>query len=332
MQTQEYAEPWTCVSGHAMVAVGRATGPLTGGFANQVCETCGNLRTVPIATAGNHSRVFRTFTARDWINLLAGKAPFNLKDSHLAELIDHAQASGEIYGAGRAALRAQQEQRRRNRPYELTQAQAPITEIDEPDFVEMLLTTPHTRDAFLSIRGIPDNPVFRTNIQHSEVPGGRDGDVDVLLWNRDRPHEAAAIEAKRIKVKAATFETGKPNKLNALKKARIQANDLENLGFAYVFLFVLIVVDSRSLLEGREISYDGPTPEIESKIDEAISKHMGILHARVGVIEHRFVQSMDAPPELGGSTGGAHQRHPPTAASQPPALTSWIAGLDGKAT
>jgi len=124
----------------------------------------------------------------------------------------------------------------------------------------------------------------------------------------------------------------KPNKLHEVKKACTQANDLEKLGFAYVFLFVLIVVDSRSLLEGREISYDGPTPELESKIDAAISQHTRNLHQRVGIVEHQFVQSMDEPPQLGGSTSSGHLRHPATAVSQPPALTAWIAGLDGKPT
>src|SRR5260221_13731965 len=195
---REYAEPWTCVRGHAMVAVGRATGPLTGGIANQVCATCGNIRTVPIATAGNHSRVFRTFTARDWANLVAGKVPFNLKDSHLADLIEHALASGEVYAAGRAALRTEQEQRRRTRPYEMREVQPSLAEIPESDLVEMLITHPYTPDSFLNIKGIPDNPVYRTNILHREVPGGRDGDIDVLLWSRGRPQEAAAIEAKRI--------------------------------------------------------------------------------------------------------------------------------------
>jgi hypothetical protein len=316
-----------------MVAVGRATGPMTGdGVAIQTCKTCGNMRQVRVATAGNHSRVFKTFTARDWSDLLGGKVPFNLKDSELAGWIEHALASGGVYGAGLAALRAEQEQRRRNRPYELTQAQDPITEIEEPDFVEMVLTNPLTRGMFLNIKGIPDSALYRTNVPHSEVPGGDKGDVDVLLWNPDRPHEAAAIEAKRIKVKAATFETGKPNKLNALKKARLQANDLEKLGFAYVFLFVIVVVDSRSLLEGREISYDGPTPEVNNKIDEAISTHTRTLHPRVGVLEHRFIQSMDTPPHLGGSRSDVDQRHAPTAVVQPAALTAWLAGLDGKAT
>jgi hypothetical protein len=327
--TREYALPWKCVRGHAMVAVGRATGPLTGGTTNQVCETCGNMRTVPIATAGNHSHAFKTFTARDWRNLLAGKVPFNLKDSQLAELVGHAVASGKVYGAGLAALQAEQEQRQRARPYELREVHPSLAEIPESDLIDMLITSPITRDSFLGMKGVPDQPLYRTNIPHREVPGGDQGDVDLLLWNPDRPHEATAVEAKRIKTKASTFMTGTPNKLHEIEKACTQANKLEALGFAHVFLFVYIVVDSRALLEGRKISYDGPTPEIQAKIDAAMSQHTRHLRPRVGIVEHTFIQSMDKPPDFG--SGGGHFRRPATPVSQPPALTAWIGGLGGNA-
>jgi hypothetical protein len=273
--------------------------------------------------------VFKTFTAEDWSKLRAGTVPFNLKDSQLVEYVEHALASGGVYGAGLAALRAEQEQRRRARLYELREVQPSLAEIPESDLVEMLITSSITRDSFVGIKGVPEQPVYRTNIPHRDVPGGDQGDVDVLLWNPSRPHEATAVEAKRITVKASTFKTGTPNKLHEIEKASTQANKLADLGFAHVFLFVYIVVDSRSLLEGRTISYDGPTSEIRGKIDAAMSEHTRQLHPRVGIVEHTFIQSMDQPPDSGPSKG--HLRQLATPVPQPPSLTAWIAGLVGKA-
>jgi hypothetical protein len=69
-------------------------------------------------------------------------------------------------------------------------------------------------------------------------------DVDLLLVEPNAPEAAVAIEIKRIRVHARTFAGGIPNKLQEYEKAVQQANRLARVGFAQVYLYVFVVVDS----------------------------------------------------------------------------------------
>ena len=133
-----------------------------------------------------------------------------------------------------------------------------------------------------------------------------------------------AIEVKRIKFGEAAFRPGgAPNKLHEYEKGVAQANGLHSLGFHQVYLYVLVVVDSRENNQGR-LSYDGLSSEQMSIVETTVS--LDHLHADVGMVVSTFVQPMDQPPLTIGAFGGSLKRAA-TPRAQPRRLTDWLVGV-----
>ena len=198
-----------------------------------------------------------------------------------------------------------------------------LVDIREADLVARLVADPYWRSSMFNIVGMPEAPRLLQRTELAGAPGGLLGDADVILVSPDRPDAATAVEVKRIKVGASAFESGQPNKLQEYEKGVAQANRLATVGFAQVYLYVLVVVDSRVRNDGR-YTYDGLTPDLRGAIESHIS--LQNLDACVGLVTHEFVQPMDHPPLQLGSYGG-HLRRLAKARSQSADLTAWIARL-----
>jgi hypothetical protein len=198
-----------------------------------------------------------------------------------------------------------------------------IANIPESDLIATLLADWYWRQTILNFHGIPNQPEIRQCVSLASLPGQGDGDVDILAWDRKKPESATAVEVKRIKVGAGAFVSGKPNKLQEYEKACRQANRLARIGFWQVYLFVLVVVDSREQNAGRN-TYEGATPELERVIVDTITVRG--LKPTVGVARHDFIQPMDYPP-LGVGAGGIHLLRVATSGVQPDAVTAWVAQL-----
>ncbi len=111
-----------------------------------------------------------------------------------------------------------------------------------------------------------------------------------------------------------------PNKLQEIRKAARQANLLATVGFAQVYLLVIVAVDSRENNAG-EITYAGLSDLLRKRIDaELTTEH---LHTRVGLLVNSFVQPMDDQPFGTGSMGSSLVRLA-TTVEQPAAITEWI--------
>ena len=132
---------------------------------------------------------------------------------------------------------------------------------------------------------------------------------------------------KRFKIKASAFFDQKPNKLHEFEKGVQQANRLANLGFSQVYLFVLVVVDSREH-NGGKTSFAGPTMALKSVIERKIRP--GNLLDRVGLAHYEFVQPMDHKPLTTG-TSGCDLIRLAKQAVQPPELTEWVEQHMGEA-
>ena len=199
-----------------------------------------------------------------------------------------------------------------------------IADIPEASLVQHLLSDQYWRSNILGIRGIPNDALDFQRVPLDNVPGDCVGDIDILLCSQNRPDSATAIEVKRIKVGAEALRTGQPNKLHEYKKGIKQANALMRIGFSQVYLYVLVVVDSREQNVGR-ISYAGPSPEIRNAIESTIS--VSGLDPRIGLLRYEFIQPMDnAPPFMGGSAHG-HLVRLAQSVAQPAALTCWVEQL-----
>jgi hypothetical protein len=125
----------------------------------------------------------------------------------------------------------------------ITLREPSLVDIPESELVRRLLTDPHWQQRIVGIHGIPDDarPYPEVSLDGLDAKG----DIDILLVAPLHPQFATAIQVKRIKVKDTTFVSGTPNKLEALDELKRQANLLADLGFAQVFSFAMVVVDSR---------------------------------------------------------------------------------------
>src|SRR5215469_16581908 len=132
-----------------------------------------------------------------------------------------------------------------------------IADIPESGLVDILLSDPTRRSDMFEISGMPRKVSWKTRVQLAQAPGNIQSDVDVLLCDPAKPEEAVAYEIKRVKFgMRALREGGKPNKLGELKKAVKQVNQLAKVGFWKVFLYIIVVVDSREQNSG-ETTYQG---------------------------------------------------------------------------
>jgi hypothetical protein len=202
--------------------------------------------------------------------------------------------------------------------------QTSIASIPEGALVSELVADPHWRQFMLNIKGMPSDPELRQQVSLSAAPGSPKGDVDILLVCPKWPAEATAIEVKRIKFGQSAFSPGgQPNKLREYEKAVSQANRLEALGFHQVYLYVLVVVDSRSKNRGT-ISYEGLSSEQRSLVESTVS--LAGLHEDVGLVVCTLVQPMDYPPRTIRAASGDLKRLA-TARAQGRELSDWLVGV-----
>jgi hypothetical protein len=201
-----------------------------------------------------------------------------------------------------------------------------IADIKESELVQRLIDDPHWRSDILGLQGMPDRPQILRGALLSGAPGSFEGDADLILFESGKPEIATAIEVKRIKIQASTFESGKPNKLREYPKAVEQANRLVAVGFAQVYLYIFVVVDSRTNNNG-ECTYDGLTPDLSAKVQACIS--LENLEPQIGLVVHEFVQPMDHPPLTTGTYGG-HLHRLATCVPQAPGIAAWITSMENK--
>lgn len=199
---------------------------------------------------------------------------------------------------------------------ELTQRS--LAEIPEGELVRFLLADPHWRQRLVGLHGIPSDAVHYTEVPLTAL--GKKGDIDILLVGPGHSEFATAIQVKRIKVSTMTFACGKPNKLDALEELKKQTNLLVDLGFAQVFCFAIVVVDSR-VRNGSAYRFDGLTRELRRTIDNALSTEG--LASRAGLVRYEIVQPLDFPPLTTGTFFSNALRMPEIAA-QPQAITAWV--------
>ena len=93
------------------------------------------------------------------------------------------------------------------------------------------------------------------------------------------------------------------------------------MGFSQVYLYVIVVVDSRELNIGKGHSYDGLSNDHRGLVRNALS--LAGLDARVGFLQAELAQTADDPP-LWPSSFGAERRRGAQLAIQTPELTEWV--------
>lgn len=177
-----------------------------------------------------------------------------------------------------------------------------VTDIEERALVKWLFTGPTVPVSLSSQLHL--GPVHRLGLAlptKTLFPGVcHPGDIDVLIQHDVSAANCTAIEFKRVKVKAETFQNGSPNKIADLRKGVHQVNDLYELGFSSTVLLVAIVTDGRTRVQANFV-HRGPTAQQLVKIWDFSGRES--LHDEVGLGFVEIVQPVDKPIDMAGRIG-----------------------------
>jgi len=203
-----------------------------------------------------------------------------------------------------------------------------IAAFTEADLAEWLLGSdgawapprPQRRLAQL-VLSIPTSAPVRFRIPTGVLVSGATapGDVDALVAAPGEEAHAVAFECKPVKVKAATFATGRPNRFPELEHGAGQANALHALGLHRTYLLVAVAID------GRERPGNWLDRGLSAQLQRAIygSLPLDLLHPGVGLVVAEGVQPSGKSVYLAAGVGLPIIREAMPQV-QPPALTAAI--------
>jgi len=199
-----------------------------------------------------------------------------------------------------------------------------IADVPEYDLVELVFEIPWFDQ--LAIPPQTSGPIshrLRVTPQQLGLPLSAFGDIDALVLAANDPSSARASEYKRVKVTTKTFKTGRPNKLQELRKAAEQANEIAEAGLSRVWMQVIVATDAREVTGGQFHLVPGVF-EVRDLVRASIP--FNDLHPAVGVHVMHLAQPVDRPVTDAGQFGGDVIRtvQPQT---QPETLTKAIAKL-----
>ena len=204
-----------------------------------------------------------------------------------------------------------------------------IATIPEKELVAHVLNDVHYRDTLFNIKGIHTKQArVLEQVELCQFRSNLTGDVDILVVPANQPELSTAIQVKRFKAVVTRDEqgvddaaVGHPKRFHELMAKGVQqANESKRIGFAQVYLWIFIVIDTRARNNGW-YTYDGPDSLLRSRIQQAISP-VG-LDPTVGLMEFEWIQPMDRPPfEL--STHGGNLQKLAATTEQPAELTEWL--------
>jgi hypothetical protein len=208
-----------------------------------------------------------------------------------------------------------------------------LAEIHEDKLVNRIVTDIQWGREFFQFYGMPSGMENRQCVPLQTAPGNPKGDIDVLFCAPDLPQQAVAYQIKRVKCGINQLRNGILGKLKEFKKLAQQANLLARMGFWQVYADAIVVVDAREQNakeeNAGEMTFEGLSSEMRSKVESAVSSATQLFDIRVGFGVMEFVQTMDSAPFTVG-IHGLHIRRFSSPAAQGEELTKWVTGIFSK--
>jgi hypothetical protein len=210
----------------------------------------------------------------------------------------------------------------------MTLKESSIADLRETEIIRQVFAA--GRSYFSGFHGFPTPAVACVERKLFDAATRVNTDVDILIAAPGRPDQAIAVECKRFKLDADALRVESeqdepyPKKLAEFPKGVTQANALvERAGFWQVYLWVLVMIDTREQNGGR-YTYEGLKSKAQAKVSAAISRAQ--LDKRVGLVRFDFVQSMDSPFLGLGTIHISLHDHVAVQRSEPQAewLTRWV--------
>lgn len=141
--------------------------------------------------------------------------------------------------------------------------------LSEAELVDWVVSNVPARALLMECLGLPEHSRSVIRATYPFIAGGasKPGDIDFIACDPQAPHEAVAIEFKRIKVVATGIGDNPYRVLRAVEKAESQIEGLHSLGFSRTFLGIIVVIDGR-LRSHRNFTARGPTQKTFSRVLE----------------------------------------------------------------
>ena len=134
-----------------------------------------------------------------------------------------------------------------------------ITEFREQELIAHVLNDVHYRDTLFNIKGMfTKGARVLEQIELHNLRTGLTGDIDILVVPGNQPELSTAIQVKRFEAIVRMSEEGLdeveggyPERFRELMaKGTLQANATKRLGFAQVYLWIFVVIDTRARNSG----------------------------------------------------------------------------------
>lgn len=158
-----------------------------------------------------------------------------------------------------------------------------------------------------------------------------EGDIDLLVWDCDSPHQAAGLEFKRVKIAAVDAENDSVNKLSEVRKGVRQANRLHSLQISQTYFVLILDMDarrqtnfnipSRGLTSGAVPGWDTSTTTLRQLRNFPGRSE---LCDEIGIVFLEVVRPSEKPFDERWSVGICVEREA-IQRPQPPAVTHWVA-------
>lgn len=206
-----------------------------------------------------------------------------------------------------------------------------LLEFDELALVSEVLANQHERDRVLNVKDINARGAHvAEQVDFALFDPRFKGDVDVLVIPEEHPEHATAIQVKRLAVDIDMGEDGHDKYYTRslsdplstkhfdlsleelhrrfsklVTRGAEQANLTKRLGFAQVYLWTFVLIDSRKRNNGL-YTYDGADANLSSVIRQVRSTFP--LDPNVGLLQFEWTQPIDRAPFQLGTSGGSLDR------------------------
>jgi hypothetical protein len=133
----------------------------------------------------------------------------------------------------------------------------------------------------------PGTPLVRYHfslVRPFTQPDNKPGDIDLMLVALDLPHQAVALEAKRIKIETCPDGSVHINRAQEIGYGIQQANSCRNIGFHRTYLLLLLLDDGRAKSSQNAFLRHATGREIDQILSlpwsEALNPDVGVVYVR----------------------------------------------------
>jgi hypothetical protein len=164
--------------------------------------------------------------------------------------------------------------------------------LSESELIQWLIDNPNIRDLLLEELSLSVAAKLATRVKQPFItdPSRKPGDIDLLACERDRPHQAVAVEWKRVKVR---FDEG-AEKVNGVESfgtaVEAQTKALYQLGFAKTYLGIVAIVDGREN-DARNFLFRGTSNTTYMRVIDVVGG-LNIM-PEIGLIYTEIVQPIN---------------------------------------